>query len=754
MSTMFQRTEHKILATLAGLLGLNTVFFIVREIEPLNFLVITQDTHIFYLIYAALGIMTAGTIAFYAESVRWREWITKKLLVFFPTAFLLIFGLFESKHFHYIFQIFVGFYIITAGLVLISLYHTTIAKTRKETAPLGARQWFRKQKTATLVLLTLLVAVNLGFGTYRIAQFAAVDEALWTFGKRISKYWNNISEREWSKTTVSDKPGVTVAIISGAGLIFEDPKDFKPVKSTGTTLHPKDDITKMNFALRFPILLFTSLMLPVFYFFLERLFGRRKALISTILIGTSPILLGMARIINPDSILWVFAPLSMISYLAFLKRRNLHYLYWTGIFLGLALLTKYVANILFIFFFALIFLEYLLTDKETRKTLDFSDYMKQSFLRYAIITFIALAVFYIPYPAAWVKPSKLLNATLLSQAFESTWPLFIGCLSFILIDQWALKNRVTKGILDAIADKKQWLSVVILSLFSASVLFAIVNTLGHMQWYNFPEILASPKSSYLTAGFTGVFLTNFYPLLFGIHPLALIAIIALTFFLYKNSKQLTHTYQSSLYLILFILLYYLGTTINHVATIFRYQIMLFPIILILAGIALATFFRIAEKQYPRISFNVSALITLIIAASSLWLSSPLHLGYASGLLPHRYHIDIKDMGTGSYEAAAFLNTLPDAKNITIWSDKNGVCTFFVGNCYSSFNFSNLKNKGIDYVVVSSGRQSRTAKMIQGSISSGKQNIIPFDTYYTKTEGIAYTLEIDHRPSNFIKVISF
>jgi hypothetical protein len=154
----------------------------------------------------------------------------------------------------------------------------------------------------------------------------------------------------------------------------------------------------------------------------------------------------------------------------------------------------------------------------------------------------------------------------------------------------------------------------------------------------------------------------------------------------------------------------------------------------------------------RVKSSAGAFVLLSITTVSLATSSPLHLGYASILLPKQYVTDIKDMGDGSYEAANFLNQLAEAKNISIWTDKSGVCQFFVGNCYSGFNFGNLKDKHFDYLVLSSGRASRTNRMTPGA-NSGKPNIIPFDEYYEKDTAI-WTLFINDRPKNYVKIIPF
>ena len=42
------------------------------------------------------------------------------------------------------------------------------------------------------------------------------------------------------------------------------------------------------------------------------------------------------------------------------------------------------------------------------------------------------------------------------------------------------------------------------------------------------------------------------------------------------------------------------------------------------------------------------------------------------------------MGEGSIEAANYLNALPGAGEMTIWSDKGAVCEAFIGKCLIDF----------------------------------------------------------------------
>jgi hypothetical protein len=756
MASFFRSSEHRLLALFSFVLSVNTLLFVSREVETLGFLAFTRDTAAFYFVYAALSTLCLGTLAFFSKTFEWQSWLSKLLLVFFPSEVLLAFGLTESNGFHYAFSFAAGLYVILAGVVLTAIRHRKITEEAPESGSFKLKAWLRIQGPGVWTIVFLAMALNFSLGAYRLAQFAAVDEPLWTYGdeKRILRYWSNIAEHDWKGTRISDKPGITVALISGTGLLFENPKDYKLVKKEGGTERPKNDIAILNFALRLPILLFATLSLPAFYFLLERLFGREKALFSTVFVGSSPILLGMSRIINPDSVLWIFVPLSLLGYFNFLKRRNPWYLYWSGILLGLALLTKYVSNIVFIFFFGLIFLEYVFMKTERRVATEPVRYFKEALTDYVIVTFAALSTFYLLYPAAWIRPSRLLDATLLSQAFESTWPLFIGILSFLFLDQWILKNRLLAAMLDFMAEKRKWLVSAIVAVFFLSAAFVILDTYGGMRPYDFQEILASPKTAYQEKGFDNVFFANFYPLLFGMAPVALLLLFGMAAYLLRSASGSSFTFRASLYIVIFILLYYLGTTVNHVAAISRYQIIVFPVALVLAGVAAGLFLEKVFRNKAGTVLFPAGLALLATTSWSLFGASPLYLGYASGFLPDRYHIDIKDMGTGSYEAAAYLNSLPNPEQLTVWTDKSGLCTFFRGNCYSSFGFEKLRDKGLDYIVVSSGRKSRTTKMMRRYVLEPNPDVIRFDEYYDRTDGLSFKLEVDGRPGNYVKVFPF
>lgn len=740
----FFRSAENVLLTLAAL-SLSLVVYFYTERKSTNFLpVFLQASNILNFLFFIFTSVILGILAFFNINRFSLFAVTKKLyLSLLPMEISLIIGLFithSNVQAKGIFFFFTGAYIAAFGLYLILKYvkFDSFRLSRK-----SFRGWLRKQGNYYIGALILIVFISGFFGSYQIGNFAAVDEPLWTFD-RIPGFWKNIGEKDWKNTTVSDKPGVTVAAISGIGLLKVNPMLYKSTGKRKSDL----DVSVMNKALRLPLLIFSILTLFFLYIVLEQFVGKKVALFAIALIGFSPPILGISRLINPDGLLWTFGSLALFSYLAYLKKRHRAMLFAAGISLGLALLTKYVANIIYVFFFGLVFFEYFFSKKED--FVNISAYFRRALLDFASVTIISLITFYAFYPATWVRPEKLFKGTLLSQAFVSTAPIFIGIIALLLIDTLFLKNKILGPIMLFLRKRKQIITSIILIAISISIIFTFINVYGGMHPFDFEQILSSPKSSYLSSKMIGIFLANFYPLIFATMPLALFAsLYAIIEVIRKKTPAAQENHlKTIIYCSLFVLLYYLGTTVNNVASPVRYQIILFPIILIMAAIG---FDFLLSKLRLRHSFWILWTAVAISGIYVLQDNKPFYLAYASKLLPSQYIIDVKDMGTGSYEAAQFLNTIPDAENISIWTDKRGVCTFFVGRCFDGFSFAELENADISYVVVSSGRDSRTTTISKNRIKLNSNPKLQFWKYYDQQENIVFDLEINGRPGQYVRV---
>jgi len=345
-----------------------------------------------------------------------------------------------------------------------------------------------------------------------------------------------------------------------------------------------------------------------------------------------------------------------------------------------------------------------------------------------------------------------LIGTIWSQALEPVWPFFAAGFGFVLADFLLLKSRIISFVLRNLLKIRITIITGITILFLVSVAAVFLNVYSNMKFFPFEDILASPKSSFESQGATGMFLANFYPLLFGISPWALIFLLIFSANSLAKKRFESDNFRIISYILLFILIYYAGAVFSEVASIIRYQIILFPLIFLAAAIALAeiTSVVLEKRRFPLeiyfVKYRLFSFFLIFLLSISLFSVKPFYMGYASRLLPHQFYLDVKDMGDGSYEAARYLNTLPDAANLKIWSDKQGVCVFFVGRCFTTLSGPFFDKTPIDYFVVSSGRASRTTKM-----SAAFSDTVNFENIYGSAFG--HLITIAGRENNFVKIIS-
>ncbi|MFZ2226468.1 MAG: glycosyltransferase family 39 protein, partial [Candidatus Moraniibacteriota bacterium] len=267
-----------------------------------------------------------------------------------------------------------------------------------------------RKNTLHICIILLVITANLFFGLPRIAQYTAGDETLWSYD-RVPKFWRSVAKANWRGTNLCDKPGITLAMISGAGLPFiPDPRDYEKITRLPKTSEQLNAINKIYFSLRLPVYLFGLLSLFFFYFLLKRLLSDKIALFATIFIGLSPILLGISLIVNTDALLWILMPLTLFSFLIYQKENNRKFLYLAGFILGLGILDKFVANLLFPFLLALVFVKYIFSDFENDEHK--VAYFQKAMRDYLILVAISLLTIFVFYPSAWIKPKELLNTTI------------------------------------------------------------------------------------------------------------------------------------------------------------------------------------------------------------------------------------------------------------------------------------------------------------------------------------------------------
>lgn len=613
---------------------------------------------------------------------------------------------------------------------------------------------FTKQNLLAVLVFLAIFSANFYFGYSRLKTFSGIDEPLWSYG-RVPTFWEKLAKGKLKSTTICDKPGITLALVSGVGLPFapENPKKIEDLRYQPKSQADLQKINDLYFFLRLPVFLFSFLILPLFYFFTKRLLSKRTALLGVLLIGTSPILLGISLMINTDAIAWSLLPLTLLTFLIYQKENNRKFLYLTGFLLGLTLLDKYIANILFPFFFGLIFLKYILDDKTSLKQV----YLKKALIDFGILILITCLTIFVFFPAAWIKPKTILDVTILSKAFYKTWPAFFAIVGLICLDVFFLKNLFCKKLLDFFNSHKKWFVHGIYFASLIFIFFVLINVFGSMLFFDFQPFFNSPSPALalinLRIGeFNGIFLSSFYPLLFGLAPIAAIfflyAIITLAF-----SKKETSEKIFVAHILFFILFYYLGSALCKVSPTVRYQIVLFPLASIIAAVGIEHCLNLKKisKYFSDTGFAILLLVIFLASLFSLKSIDPYFLSYASNFLPKKYVLNFRDMGDGSWQAAQYLNSLPDAKNLKVWSDKGGVCEAFVGTCSDTLKRNKNADVAFDYFVITAGRKEKS--LHTGVTNSSTLNDIAIEKLYADSIESQFRINIDDRSGNYVKVIN-
>lgn len=156
---------------------------------------------------------------------------------------------------------------------------------------------------------------------------------------------------------------------------------------------------------------------------------------------------------------------------------------------------------------------------------------------------------------------------------------------------------------------------------------------------------------------------------------------------------------------------------------------------VLAATGLISRLIILHFPWKKLLSVNKAIITLgiiIISVVNLWLVKPFYFSYTNDLLPKDYIIS-GAWGYGGYEAAQYLNNLPDSQNLIVWADVYGVCEFFKGKCIHRPKVDTVKYK-INYYFRS------------------LQSSTPLNFPHSMESKAVWRLTIDQRQKSFLKIL--
>ncbi len=507
----------------------------------------------------------------------------------------------------------------------------------------------KKYTLIEIISLSILLILFLFIGSLNLGKFFTIDEMMWF--TRVEQYWTAYLSGNFINTDTSSYPGTFHSFISGFVDLFLDKQDYLSY----------DKIHIYFFWWRFPILLFNTFSLLFIYLLLNKFFKKLDSFIIIFLIAFTPVIFGMSRIVNSDSLLWNTALITILSYIIYLRQQKIKYLIISGVFFGLSLSCKYNAIIIFVFQLVVFVLEYLYEKIEKEQ-------LKKLFLHTILIWIISIVIFSIFLPAVFVNVN-LLNSRIFHVLLNSpVFPLFF---TFIIIDTFIFKNKILNFIKDKIKFANLYtkiLPVIFISLLFISI--AVVYTilllnLEHNWTGNHDRLWQIPffEATYL----------NLFSFLKSIQIHLLIGLGLFVFFtsFQKNDKK---HFSISIYMMTFILLFILGASLQGVKLQARYIIMLFPYVVI---IAVTAFSKLKKKKLVLFIFIFLSIASVVDIA----LLYPKFYPYYKNT---NYFNNVRQYAwaTGGYELAQLMNQKENAEDIKVLSDGNSFNFFFKGTTRS------------------------------------------------------------------------
>lgn len=253
--------------------------------------------------------------------------------------------------------------------------------------------------TAALVLPLLVGLATLLPRLLTLNDFFTTDEA-YHWITRSERFAAAIAAGRWADTILTGHPGVTLMWLGSLGLQLE-----RLAVTLGWAAPPA---ASGHLAwLRLGPVLAHTLLLPVGYLLLRRLVRPHLALVAALLWATSPFLVAHGRLLHLDALLSDLCLLTVLAALvAGQAARPWPWLLLTGLFCGLALLTKGPALIVLPFVGLALFGAGSMRPGAARTGLlaRFGAGLAWAVPRYLLVLGVAAAVALLLWPALWAAP--------------------------------------------------------------------------------------------------------------------------------------------------------------------------------------------------------------------------------------------------------------------------------------------------------------------------------------------------------------
>jgi hypothetical protein len=604
-----------------------------------------------------------------------------------------------------------------------SSQETTVLKTPKLT----------RLEIGTVFISTAIFAVAAIIG---LGNFITVDEPKWLY-VRVPQLVDSIATSTWLSTLINDKPGVLPAFLSAALVDNQNYVSLSANEASGYLL-----------LWRLPIVIFTILALLYAYWLLRKLFDEKSALLAYCLIAASPFLMTISRIVNPDSTLWSTSLIALLCFAVFLKTQSNRYLYLSAFFQALALLSKFTASINFLLFFLLAALT-AIANNDSKHT---SEALKKNMYAFVANVLVSIFVYAVSLPYTWIDIAQIPTGTIAVRFIQVAYPALFLAFSAIALDISLNKARFL-----SFAWKQNlflWGTRFINLVILAAMAIAAFNYLTNYSLINIPQFEVS-FSLVKTNVLLGIAITNFTYLLLGLPLVMLLPFIGYQIYSLRRNTLESFVGKLSAGINILFTAYSLATGFDNTIANIRYQIIFLPFLGLLGGwIWQKAIVRFIPPRYQLIAF-----LCLIVACFAPLVSSKYPWTFTN-ILNYKGLAVQQSWGFGGYDVAEYLNSLPDAENIQIWTDVEGVEEFFVGQT----NWRARSNPfdpelDVDYLVLTPAGQ----RILLEALNSGSDEFVFYhykvlasDTtllqYYAKTPVFKYCA--DQSTSNCYSVVEF
>lgn len=606
------------------------------------------------------------------------------------------------------------------------------------------KNWIRKHAAPLLLIIPL--GIYLFFGLQHLTQFETADEHYWMYSNtnnnnywvanngRIQQYWSALAKGDWKKTRINDKPGITLAYVSGVGAWFKTQLEQDIVTGKQPALTKMDKALHVNWYFRLPLLLFNGFFIFMLFFLVRKLTSSGLvAFITSSFLYTSSIVIGISQIVNPDALLWEFTFAATLSFLIYLEYQQRRYAVFAALFLGLSLLTKY-SSVILLPFFLLVMIMHVFRGNNVRA-------LRRYALAYIGIVAGGLALYAVLMPDNLIEFRHFLKGSVGFKGMQYFFALIFFIDVLLLVDAY-FGAKVMIFIREHITNRMVYTARrVFYGLLLVAFAVVVLNTISGndlLGLFTVPFDAAEKHFFSDRAAAWEIGLRQLLPLVFSLPPIILLLVFIRWTQGFWHAKKQWIVDILSLFLVVFIV----AVTGQQVPLTIRYSIMLYPILFTIAAIGLAEIL-----SHVRIRTRVVVLCVAILGnVVGIVGAMPFYFNYTSSLLPKQYVIT-DAWGYGGYEAAALLNSKPAATQSRVWSDYNGFCVFYNGDCAA--NHLTMKN------ILSSAKKEGKTPQFSYFVSQRRGRSLSVNVWETiETKYVSekiWRLEINERPQNFIEV---